>query len=241
LNKRRSILGITGALLASVAIAGSAFAAGPVFQNGSFEDGTFTQFASGVDFDRVAAGSPDLTGWTVTGGGVDWIGTYWSASQGSRSLDLDGAETAAPGGVSQTIPTSVNSTYVVTFDMSGNPDDAANQPAVKQMTVAATGTPPQTFTYDISANHNTRADMKWAPLSYTFVANSASTVLSFTSATPGGYGPALDNISVTETLLTGANCKNSGWKTMFDKTGTPFRNQGDCVSYYATGEKNLAY
>ena len=27
---------------------------------------------------------------------------------------------------------------------------------------------------------------------------------------------------------------------MVDRTGTSFRNQGDCVSYYATGEKNLA-
>ena len=29
-------------------------------------------------------------------------------------------------------------------------------------------------------------------------------------------------------------------KTMVDSAGTPFKNQGDCVSYYATGEKNLA-
>ena len=50
----------------------------------------------------------------------------------------------------------------------------------------------------------------------------------------------IDNVSVTETIAPGAVCKNSGWKAMVDKTGTSFRNQGDCVSYYATGEKNLA-
>jgi hypothetical protein len=81
----------------------------------------------------------------------------------------------------------------------------------------------------------------WAHKTYTFVAKSTTTTLSFTSITSGGYGPALDNISVTETLATGANCKKDGWKTMTDSAGTSFRNQGDCVSYYATGEKNLAY
>ena len=35
--------------------------------------------------------------------------------------------------------------------------------------------------------------------------------------------------------------KNSGWKTMVDNVSNPFKNQGDCVSYYATGEKNLAF
>ena len=45
---------------------------------------------------------------------------------------------------------------------------------------------------------------------------------------------------MTQTLATGADCKNSGWKTMNDSVGTSFRNQGDCVSFYATGEKNLA-
>jgi hypothetical protein len=27
---------------------------------------------------------------------------------------------------------------------------------------------------------------------------------------------------------------------MTDRYGTPFKNQGDCVSYWATGEANLA-
>ena len=57
----------------------------------------------------------------------------------------------------------------------------------------------------------------------------------------GSFGPALDNVVITETLATGADCKKGGWQTMVDSTGTSFRNQGDCVSYYATGEKNLAF
>ena len=51
----------------------------------------------------------------------------------------------------------------------------------------------------------------------------------------------IDNVVITETLAPGANCKNGGWETMVDKTGTHFKNQGDCVSFFATGEKNLAF
>jgi hypothetical protein len=33
-------------------------------------------------------------------------------------------------------------------------------------------------------------------------------------------------------------CKNGGWMSYTDANGTPFKNQGDCVSYVATGGRN---
>ena len=36
------------------------------------------------------------------------------------------------------------------------------------------------------------------------------------------------------------DCKKGGWKSLTDHLGTPFKNQGDCVSYYATDFRNLA-
>ncbi len=33
-------------------------------------------------------------------------------------------------------------------------------------------------------------------------------------------------------------CKDGGWKDYADANGTPFKNQGDCVSYVATGGSN---
>jgi hypothetical protein len=36
-------------------------------------------------------------------------------------------------------------------------------------------------------------------------------------------------------------CKNGGWQNYADANGTPFKNQGDCVSYVATGGKNTAH
>ena len=34
-------------------------------------------------------------------------------------------------------------------------------------------------------------------------------------------------------------CKKGGWMTMVDSEGNSFKNQGDCVSFVATGGKNL--
>lgn len=36
------------------------------------------------------------------------------------------------------------------------------------------------------------------------------------------------------------DCKNGGWANLTDASGRPFRNQGDCVSYVATGGRNGA-
>ena len=36
------------------------------------------------------------------------------------------------------------------------------------------------------------------------------------------------------------DCMKGGWQSYTDDTGTPFKNQGDCVSYVATGGGNTA-
>ena len=33
-------------------------------------------------------------------------------------------------------------------------------------------------------------------------------------------------------------CKDGGWQSLTDTNGTPFKNQGDCVSFFASGDKN---
>jgi hypothetical protein len=56
----------------------------------------------------------------------------------------------------------------------------------------------------------------------------------------------IDNISVNGTSigsptspLSKDDCKKDGWKNLVGANGQPFKNQGDCVSYQATGGKNL--
>jgi hypothetical protein len=48
-------------------------------------------------------------------------------------------------------------------------------------------------------------------------------------------------ITYTLNVPTSTNqCMDGRWQDLTDTTGTPFKNQGDCVSYVATGGKNVA-
>ena len=240
-KSRLARLASASALIATMAVAtvpAAAMAAGPVFQNGNLETGNYVPTFAGQDYERLGTGSTAMSGWTVTKGNVDWTASgILQAADGSKSVDLDGAENTA-GAISQTFDTVVNGTYVVTFDMSGNPGNPDVSP-IKTMTVGAAGAS-SAYSYNTDTNGTTFAAMHWAGQTFTFQAKSTQTTLTFTSTTGSGWGPALDNVSITQTLATGASCKNSGWKSMVDSAGTSFRNQGDCVSFYATGERNLA-
>jgi len=235
--KRRSTVSAAIAVLASLVLAGSALAAFAGVTNGSFETGT----GDPGSYTQLNAGSTVLTGWTITTGSIDWIGTYWPAAAPTKSLDMNGG---GPGAISQVLATTIGKTYVVTFALSANPDGPVAPPYA--LTVGATGAASQAYTFDRAAYGNTRANMMWQSKQYSFKATSATTTLSFASGvTAGAYGPALDNVVVTENAASssaggpGAACKSGGWKTMVDKAGKHFRNQGDCVSYFATKFKNV--
>ena len=129
----------------------------------------------------------DLSGWTVTGNGVDRVGG-WEASDGSVSLDLNAFN---PGGIQQSIATEAGATYTVTFDLAGNP----GQQTIKTLDVSADGTS-QTYSFDNAGTSAT--NMGWVTQSFTFVAVDDSTLLSFDSLVPSGaWGPALDNVQIT--------------------------------------------
>ena len=228
------------ALVAVVALTGSVMAAD--VNNGSFE-GTLTPSwpelnlqIQRLDSSAVAEAGA-IPSWTVSAGNVDWVGnSYWQASQGTKSVDLDGVENVN-GAIQQRITTVVGHTYAVAFDLSGNPD---NGPALKTGTVGF-GASSASFRYDTAANDTTRSNMHYVPKVFSFTATSTLTPVTFTSTTsPGGFGPVIDNVVVTDISPTAANCKNGGWRTMFDSAERPFRNQGDCVSFFATDGRNLA-
>ena len=226
--KRRTGLGVAIGTAVALALSGSALAFTGL-TNGGLETGTYVDAGSG--FEQLNAGDTSIDGWTVDAGSVDWISTYWPAQQGSMSLDLSGAEA---GTISQTLATTIGNTYTVSFYLSGNP---AGAPAVKTLDVTATGASPASYTYDTTGND--LSNMNWAPETFTFLATSSSTTLSFVSTTPGFFGPALDNVAITETVPVLSDCKDGGWQTMIDNAGNSFKNQCDCVSYFATGGKNL--
>ena len=69
------------------------------------------------------------------------------------------------------------------------------------------------------------------------------------AVTGGTQTVQVDNVMINTTLFTfeaevvepgdKEKCKKGGWRD-FDSSPGPFKNQGDCVSYFATGGKNKA-
>ena len=165
--------------------------------NGSFEVGPDPGPAGFVTLPGV---STAITGWTVTREGIDYKGTFWVASDGSRSLDLDSSP--GFGGIMQTFATTPGVNYLVTFDMAGNPywDPQLNDPAIKYMRVEAAGQSAD-FSFDVTG-HSFGA-MGWVTNSWRFTAIGSSTTIEFCSLDTfaAGYsgccGPVLDNVNVS--------------------------------------------
>jgi len=166
--------------------------------NGSFENGV----ANIGDFKTInATDSTSITGWTVSGGSVDYIGTYWTAADGSRSLDMNGL---SAGTITQLVTGLTNGQqYKVTFDLAGNTDAG---PTIKTLDVTASA---GSNAYAFSIAGHDRNNMGWVTESFVFTADGASDLLSFSSAVfsggtgdnPAAFGPALDNVSISATPL----------------------------------------
>jgi choice-of-anchor C domain-containing protein len=185
MSKTKNLL--VGIAFSAVAALGATSAnAYELITNGSFENAAFDPGS----FTTLNNGSTDINGWTVGLGSIDYIGSYWQASNGSRSLDLSGV---SKGSISQTINTIAGKEYTVKFDMAGNPDDNLK---LKLLVASLSGNLTEVFNFN--ATGTTNANMGWISNSYKFIAGPGNTTtLSFASATDTAYGPALDNVSVS--------------------------------------------
>lgn len=198
---RRMLL--IGAVAAIAMAVQPAWATTSLITNGSFEDGP-----NPGAFKTLSAGDTSIPGWEVIGGvypngdakgSIDYIGGYWTASDGYRSLDLDGI---TPGGVQQTFATEPGQEYRVTFDMAGNPE---GPPVIKTLLTTANGSR-TVFDFQIVGT-TTKTNMNWQRKSFDFTATESSVTLTFQSLTdpsgipgtagkPGSFGAALDNVAV---------------------------------------------
>jgi choice-of-anchor C domain-containing protein len=166
-----------------------------LIRNGGFEETPGTPI-----FRNLAGGSTALTGWVVTGEGIDLVGAgYWRSSEGTYAIDLDGSarsRTTPPhvrGGIAQTFATLAGKRYRVTFDLAGNPNRG---PSRKPMRVRAAGDSAD-FVFD--ATGKTGQNMGWVSREWVFTAAADSTTLEFTSLTQSpetGYGAAIDRVAV---------------------------------------------
>ena len=158
--------------------------------NGSFEEG--------VDIDQYKPLDPASTaikGWIVTRGQIDYIGSFWKAADGKRSIDLHGSP--GYGGIKQAFATKKGQKYRVTFSLSGTPGDEAGQHRVKILCVRAADKK-EAFSFDTTGK--SANDMGWVTKRWDFTAIADETTIEFhTLETEDPFGgPVLDNVSVVE-------------------------------------------
>lgn len=161
---------------------------------GSFEVGNFTPRGTGSNnFQSLPAGAGNITGWTIGGTGIDWLGSpNYKASDGIHAVDL-GWYTGGAGSVSIALPTVAGATYSLTFDaaaVSGLPT-YTNGGRVTAGSLSSAA-----FAPAFSGASNFSGQTFYAQ-SFTFQALSASTLLTIAAATPTtAYGPVIDNVVV---------------------------------------------
>jgi choice-of-anchor C domain-containing protein len=158
-----------------------------IVTNGSFEapvaDSSSQTFSAGQSFG----------GWTVGSGSID-LGPYLKAAVGEQSVDLDGA---SAGSIVQDLPTSASTKYNLRFAVAGHPDVApipGCDHGVKQMEVDWGSTIVATPSFDTAPYSKT--NMGWTYHEMHVTATAPTTRLTFTSKTPGGCGPTVDDVSV---------------------------------------------
>lgn len=181
---------LVGAAFAATAMLGAtASNASVAIINGSFESGinpgTFTTLANGDN--------TSITGWTVGGLGIDYIGTYWQADDGVRSIDLSGNN---HGSISQLLTgLTIGSVYNVTFALAGNPDGGGST----KVAVASDGGS-QAQVFNFVQGGNTKSNMGWTDQVFSFTATNTTANLTFSGTQDDAYGPALDNVSISNAI-----------------------------------------
>ena len=184
--------------LSVLGVAGNA-SADSLIINGSFEQGRFTGGSFGYPLAQQIIGpdSTTLPGWTVTGE-LAWIASGMSGitvNDGTYALDLTGfcdLSCGTPyGGVQQTVLTTPGTTYTLSF-LAGNYPYNTSQPT---MVVNIGGN-----SYSFTLPSTTLASV-WDSETITFIATTASTLISFTGsggAVGGTYYLGLDNVSLSD-------------------------------------------
>ena len=180
----------------TLAVAAVAGAHANLVTNGSFELGT-----NPGSFTTVATGGSNITGWNVTSGSVDYIGTYWQSAEGSRNVDMSGSSL---GRLSQSFATIPGFLYEVSFAYSGNPDSPTNGLRKTDVNILETDTSSllatKQVTWDVPTEGNTRSNMKWKTTSFTFTAVDSQSTIQFDSLATNSFGIAIDDVKVIETV-----------------------------------------
>lgn len=176
------------AILVASLLAGTAHAN---IINGSFESATVDP---GSGFVTLYSGDTSIMGWTVIGTGVqysiDYIGGYWQAADGDRSIDLSGN---GQGGIYQDIVLDAG-WYIANFMGAANPDSPTDKPNPR-VGVFSADSYNELISYTLDGSE-TRGDMNWIPYTTDRFYSDGTTRISFLSGTVSPYGFALDNVVI---------------------------------------------
>lgn len=154
---------------------------------------------TGPLFVTLETNSSDISGWTVNTTNIDWAkATAWNPSDGNYSIDLNGSP-GGPGGVQTIVPTTVGTTYRVTFDIAAftAPGSTTNPKTFETTAAGVTTQFSLTTTDNYSLPFDLPLTVTWSTRSFDFVANSSSSTVSFVSTVPTeSAGILLDNVSI---------------------------------------------
>ena len=161
--------------IVTVSIAVNAVGAG-VLVNGSFESG--------------------ITGWTVTGNHASASALPYTATNGTRLVSFNGGNQTPNATISQSFATVAGQTYALAFDAGVLSYNTNSQTMVVTVNGASL-----ILTRSITIIGQGGGSNRWNPQSFTFVANSATTILAFRdqSASTIALDLLLDNVRVTAT------------------------------------------
>jgi choice-of-anchor C domain-containing protein len=154
--------------------------------NGSFEEGPedIGEFKS---FDKD---SDAIKGWKVTRAQIDLIGTYFTAFDGKRCIDLHGSP--GYGGIAQTFKTKKAAKYKVELQLASTPGAGE-----RGIWVEAAGDKKK---FEVDSGESTRDKLGWKKVTWEFTATGAETTLEIYTTEKGdpNQGPIIDDVVVAE-------------------------------------------
>lgn len=194
-------------LFAVAALVAPTISSANLINNGSFESYGGTGFNS-----NIGAG---ITGWTISGGGIDIVTqSTWQAADGVASITLGWT---SPATITQTLATTSGQAYDLSFFMAA---EIFGGSALRTMQVIWNGSVVSSPSFPYTGQGP--AAMGWTQKNL-IVVGTGSDVLQFrsTTTTAPQYGPALDNVRLTAmpatisgTLTLGDTIGSSGTTTI---------------------------
>jgi hypothetical protein len=213
--KRATLSAVTVCMFVLAVFAAPASAASKnILGNGGFElpkvpAGYFADFVSGATLGTCGLQMPGSIGyqvgcWRVFGGSVDITSKpYWAAKGGKQALELNGN---GPGEILQLFGAAPNTTYHLSFYLSGDPFIAGTVTTLavqEQFDGAGSylgGGPIGTYTFDTTGHSVSSMGYKLVTTSFTTGSNTRYADVELQSLTVNNsalwWGPVVDNVTL---------------------------------------------